>query len=167
MTKNVEFRKARRNDVPEIVRLLADDELGSQRENYISPLPESYIMAFDAIDRDSNNEIVVAESAGIIVGVLQLTFIPCLTYRGSWRALIEGVRVNRKLRSAGIGRKLVAWAIERAKQRDCRIVQLTSDKKRPDAIRFYEQMGFVPTHVGLKLHLRSFQSGKPNQPPAP
>ena len=141
--------------MPDIVRMLADDELGRQRESDTSPLPESYLLAFDAIDGDSNNELVVAESAGAVVGVLQLTFIPYLTYCGSWRALIEGVRIDRKVRSMGIGRKLMAWAIERAKQRACRIVELTSDKKRPEAIRFYEELGFVPTHEGLKLHLKS------------
>ena len=155
MTDNVGFRRARRCDLPEIVRMLADDKWGSQRENYTSPLPESYLLAFDAIDRDSNNELVVAESAGTVVGVLQLTFIPYLTYCGGWRALIEGVRVDRNVRSIGIGRKLVAWAIERAKQRGCHMVQLTSDKKRQEAIRLYEEMGFVPTHAGLKLHLPS------------
>lgn len=155
MTENIELRGSRRKDVPEIVRLLADDELGSQRESYISPLPENYLLAFDAIDQDANNELVVAEFDGRVVGVLQITFIPYLTYCGSWRALIEGVRVDRKMRSMGIGRKLIACAIERAQKRGCRMVQLTSDKKRPEAIRFYEQMGFVPTHEGLKLHLQS------------
>lgn len=137
----------------EIVRMLGDDELGSQRESEASPLPESYFLAFDAIDRDSNNELVVVELAGAVVGVLQLTFIPNLTYRGSWRAQIEGVRVDRKVRSVGIGRRLIAWAVERAKQRGCHMVQLTSDRKRPNAIRFYQEMGFAATHEGLKLHL--------------
>lgn len=155
MTEDIQFREAKRSDVPEIVRLLADDKLGSRRESDISPLPDSYLSAFDAIDRDLNNELVVAESVGSVVGVLQITFIPCLTHCGGWRALIEGVRVDQNMRSVGIGRKLVAWAIERAKQRGCRMVQLTSDKKRPEAIRFYERMGFVPTHEGLKLNLQS------------
>lgn len=154
MTETIEFRPARRSDVPAIVRLLADDELGRQRESDASPLPENYFLAFDAIDQDANNELVVAESERV-VGVLQLTFIPSLTHRGSWRAQIEGVRVDRKVRSIGIGRKLVTWAIERARQRGCHVVQLTSDRKRPDALRFYKEMGFVPTHEGLKLHLSS------------
>ena len=135
--------------------MLADDELGGLRESDVSPLPESYYRAFDAIDRDSNNELVVAESGGKVVGVLQLTFIPYLTYRGSWRALIEGVRVDRETRSMGIGRRLITWAIERAKQRGCHLVQLTSDKQRPEALRFYEELGFVSSHEGLKLHLLS------------
>ena len=135
--------------------MLADDELGGLRESDVPPLPESYYRAFDAIDRDSNNELVVAESGGKVVGVLQLTFIPYLTYRGSWRALIEGVRVDRETRSMGIGRRLITWAIERAKQRGCHLVQLTSDKQRPEALRFYEELGFVSSHEGLKLHLLS------------
>lgn len=153
MTEKVEFRRATRSDLPDLVRMLADDDLGRERESCVSPLLESYHLAFDAIDRDSNNELVVAESAGQVVGMLQLTFIPYLTYRGSWRALIEGVRVDRASRSLGIGRKLLSWAIERAKQRRCRMVQLTSDRKRPEAIRFYEQLGFASTHEGLKLQL--------------
>jgi len=146
-------RRATRADVADIVRLLADDPLGAKREHSASPLPDSYYTAFDAIDRDPNNELVVAEVAGKVVGVLQVTSIPYLTYRGSWRAQIEGVRVEASMRSAGIGRRLFEWAIERARDRGVRLVQLTSDKARPDAIRFYESLGFKASHEGLKLHL--------------
>jgi len=147
------FRRASKDDVPSIVQLLADDPLGAKREAYGSPLPERYFSAFEAIDRDSNNELVVVELNHQVVGVLQLTYIPYLTYQGGWRALIEGVRVASHLRSTGIGRKLFEWAIGRARQRECRVVQLTSDKARPDAIRFYESLGFVASHEGMKLHL--------------
>ncbi len=147
------FRLAVRSDVPDIVRMLADDALGVKRESYESPLPESYYTAFEAIGADPNNELVVACLAGRVVGVLQLTFIPYLTYRGSWRALLEGVRVDTSARARGIGRKLIEWAIERARQRGCHLVQLTSDKARVDAIRFYESLGFVASHEGFKLHL--------------
>jgi GNAT superfamily N-acetyltransferase len=147
------FRRALRDDVPAIVRMLAYDALGAKREALVSPLPESYYGAFEAIDRDANNELVVAELDRRIIGVLQITFIPYMTYRGSWRALIEGVRVDSEVRSSGIGRKLFTWAIDRARQRNCHLVQLTSDKARPDAIRFYESLGFVASHEGLKLHL--------------
>ncbi len=149
------FRRATRSDVPDIVRLLADDTLGAMRESYRLPLPGSYYRAFDAISGDQNNELVVACLAEHVVGVLQLTFIPYLTYRGSWRALIEGVRVDASIRSRGIGRKLFEWAIERARERGCHLVQLTSDKARADAIRFYESLGFVASHEGLKLHLQT------------
>src|SRR4051812_22511367 len=135
--------------------MLADDMLGAQREELGSPLPESYFAAFEAIERDPNNELVVGELDGRVVAVLQLTCIPTLTRRGGRRALIEGVRVDAPLRSSGIGRKLVKWAIERARQKGCRLVQLTSDKRRGDAIRFYESLGFVASHEGMKLELAS------------
>lgn len=154
------FRPAVRGDVDEIVRLLADDALGAKREEYVVPLPESYYTAFAAIERDPNNEMIVVEFKGRIVGVLQITYIPYLTYRGSWRAQIEGVRVDSSLRSSGIGRKLFVWAIERAREKGCRLVQLTSDKSRPDAIRFSEALGFTASHEGLKLHLGS-TAGQP------
>jgi GNAT superfamily N-acetyltransferase len=123
------------------------------REAYAEPLPESYYEAFEAIGRDPNNELVVAELAGRVIGVLQLTFIPNITYRGGWRAQIEGVRVAAEFRSSGIGRKLFEWAIDRARRRDCRLVQLATDKARPDAMRFYESLGFVASHEGMKLQL--------------
>ena len=153
MTDEPIFRSAVRADLPDVVRLLADDHLGSKREENVWPLPESYYAAFDTIARDPNNELIVVEVDGRIVGVLQLTYIPYVTYRGSWRAQIEGVRVDSSQRSSGIGRKLFEWAIERARSRGCHMVQLTSDKSRPDAIRFYESLGFVASHEGLKLHL--------------
>lgn len=147
------FRAAVRDDVPEIVRMLADDRLGAAREAYTSPLPNTYYSAFDAIERDPNNELIVCTIDGRVVGTLQLTFIPYITHRGSWRALVEGVRVDSATRSAGIGRRLIAWAIDRAKQRGCGMIQLTSNKTRADAIRFYESLGFVASHEGLKMEL--------------
>ena len=147
------FRRAVRADLEDIVRLLADDPLGAKREEYVLPLPERYHTAFETIDRDPNQELVVVDFEGRVVGVLQLTYIPYITYRGGWRALIEGVRVDSSLRSSGIGRKLFAWAIERARDQGCHMVQLTSDKTRPDAIRFYESLGFVASHEGMKLLL--------------
>lgn len=149
----IEFRRALRTDVPAIVHLLADDPLGSKREADVQPLPDGYWRAFDAIERDPNNELVVATVGGDLVGMLQLTLIPYLTYQGGWRALIEGVRVAAAQRSSGIGRRMLEWAIDRARQRHCHLVQLTSDKSRPDAIRFYEGLGFVASHEGMKLHL--------------
>lgn len=149
------FRRARADDVPDIVRLLADDPLGATRERYESPLPESYARAFRAIEQDANNELVVACRGERVVGVLQLTYVPSLTYQGGWRALIEGVRVDRGERSQGLGKTLFEWAIARARERGCHMVQLTTDKARPDAKRFYESLGFVASHEGLKLHLKT------------
>lgn len=147
------FRRARRDDVAAIVALLADDRLGALRESADSPPPPSYFDAFAAIDRDPNNALVVAERDGVVVGVMQLTFIPYLTHRGSWRALIEGVRIASALRGSGAGSAMFRWAIAQARERGCRIVQLTTDKSRPDAIRFYESLGFVASHEGMKLQL--------------
>ena len=151
MQMTVDFRPAIRADVECIVEMLADDPLGAKREHAVKPLPKSYYDAFEHIVSDPNNELVVAECDGKVVGVLQLTYIPYLTYQGSWRALIEGVRVHKDYRSKGIGRELFIWAIERARIKPCKIVQLTSDKSRPEAIRFYESLGFKASHEGLKL----------------
>jgi ribosomal protein S18 acetylase RimI-like enzyme len=149
------FRRASRDDLNSIVRMLADDALGARREAYTSPLPESYYEAFEAIDRDPNNELVVAEIEGAVIGVLQMTFIPSISYQGRWRLQIEGVRVSAGVRSSGIGRRLLEWAIDRARQRRCYLVQLASHKSRLDAIHFYESLGFVASHEGMKLHLQS------------
>jgi GNAT superfamily N-acetyltransferase len=149
----VAFRRATRDDVVAIVRLLADDPLGAKRERFESPLPQSYYTAFAAIDADPNNELVVACRGDEVVGLLQLTCIPGMTYEGSSRALIEGVRVEANSRSLGLGRTMFEWAIARARERGCRLVQLTTDKTRPDAKRFYESLGFVASHEGMKLDL--------------
>ncbi len=151
------IRRANREDLTDIVRLLADDLLGMKREQYENPLPNSYLTAFTEIEADRNNELVVACMGDEVVGVLQLTFIPYLTYRGSWRALIEGVRIDTRFRSRGFGKALFEWAITRAGGRDCRMVQLTTDKLRPQAKQFYESLGFVASHEGMKLQLISDQ----------
>ena len=150
---NLEFRKATETDVSNLVNLLADDDLGSQREDISMPPNQSYIDAFHGIERDPNNELTVVESNGELVGMLQLTFIPYLTHTGSWRCLIEGVRIARNFRGHGLGSEFIRWAIKRAIEKNCRIVQLTSDKQRPDALRFYESLGFQATHEGFKLRI--------------
>jgi len=150
----VAFRPARPDDLPAIVHLLADDPLGARRERDEAPLPPSYAEAFRAIDADPNNELVVACRGEAVVGVLQLTFMPSITYQGGWRAQIEGVRVRADERSRGLGRALFEWAIARARERGCHLLQLTTDKSRPDARRFYEGLGFVASHEGMKLSLR-------------
>lgn len=148
------FRHATREDLPAVVRLLADDPLGATREEATNPLPESYYAALEAIDGDPNNEVIVAEAEdGTLIGVLQITFVPGLTYRGGWRSLVEGVRVAAEFRSGGVGRRLFEWAIARARERGCHMVQLTTDKSRPDAVRFYESLGFTASHEGMKLRL--------------
>ena len=149
----IHFRIATVDDLYKIVEMLADDELGRMRERFETPLPDSYVRAFEAIDSDPNNELIVSCLDGEIVGVLQLTFTPYLTHQGSWRATIEGVRTASSVRGEGMGSQLIRWAIERAKERGCHMVQLTTDKKRDDALRFYERLGFTATHEGLKMKL--------------
>ncbi|MCT8138036.1 GNAT family N-acetyltransferase [Anaerobacillus sp. CMMVII] len=153
MRKKIHFRKATIKDLEKIVHMLSDDKLGSMRENYELPLQSSYTDAFQAIDSDPNIELIVACDGETIVGVLQLTFTPHLTYQGGWRATIEGVRTVLSEQGKGIGSKLTRRAIARAKERNCHVVQLTTDKTRKEALRFYEKLGFRATHQGLKLHL--------------
>lgn len=142
---------ATRADLPAIVRLIADDGLGRGREDLGEPLAQCYLEAFAAIARDPNNEIAVMKSGGAIVGCLQLTYIPGLSRRGAWRAQIESVRVASALRGQGLGRLLFEWAIARAKEKRCGLVQLTTDKSRAEAHRFYESLGFTASHEGMKL----------------
>ena len=150
---NLKFRDAIESDVPALVQLLADDALGAMREDISTPLNNDYLKAFHSIQSDPNNELTVVESNNEFAGMLQLTFIPYLTHTGSWRCLIEGVRIADTHRGKGLGTEFINWAIEGAKKRKCSLVQLTSDKKRPDAIRFYEALGFEATHEGFKLKI--------------
>ncbi|HAV77007.1 MAG TPA: GNAT family N-acetyltransferase [Anaerolineae bacterium] len=150
----VNFRLARHDDLPSIVRLLADDELGSQRERYEDPLPDSYFNAFEQIDIDPNHELIVAEIDGEVIGTLHLTFLPSISFQGGMRAQIESVRVDRKYQSQGIGGKMMKWTIERAKARDAHLVQLTTHHSREDSHRFYQRLGFKGSHLGMKLNLK-------------
>jgi len=149
----ISFRMATEEDLVEIVVMLADDVLGSQRERNENPLPESYIKAFHAITADPYNELIVACHGKKVVGVQQLTITPYITHQGGWRATIEGVRTAASVRGMGVGTKLINWAIQRAKEHGCHVIQLTTDKTRPDALRFYKRLGFKATHEGLKLKL--------------
>ncbi|MDX8342634.1 GNAT family N-acetyltransferase [Rossellomorea sp. YZS02] len=153
MERPLHFREATEQDVDHIVEMLADDVLGKQRERYEQPLPQSYLQAFKAIDTDPNNELVVACDGEKVVGVQQITFTPYLTHQGGWRATIEGVRTSASVRGEGVGTKMIQWAIARAEERGCHLIQLTTDKQRPEALRFYEKLGFKATHEGLKLKL--------------
>ena len=149
----VQFRPAVDTDLPALVAMLADDPLGALREDNSHPLNQAYTDAFAEIDRDPNNALVVSEIDGRLAGMLQLTYIPYLTHTGSWRCLVEGVRVHPDFRGRGLGRLFLEWAIDSARRRQCRIIQLTSDKQRPDALRFYESLGFEATHEGFKMKL--------------
>ena len=147
------FRRALASDVRAIVALLVDDPLGKLREDVAGGLHPAYPAAFDAIDRDPNQILAVADRDGEVIGCLQLTFIPGLSRRGMWRGQIEAVRVAAAARGTGVGREMMAWAIDRCRERGCGLVQLTTDKRRSDAHRFYESLGFQATHEGMKLAL--------------
>jgi GNAT superfamily N-acetyltransferase len=147
------FRKATENDLSTIVEMIADDDLGKTRENFQIPLPAEYIRAFECIIADQNQELIVVENEnGEIIGTLQLSFIQYLTYRGGIRAQIEAVRIRKDQSGHGIGKAMFSWAINRAKERKAHLLQLTTDKKRPEAIKFYEGLGFKATHEGMKIH---------------
>jgi len=154
MPESIHFRRAARADLPEIVRMLADDGLGSQREQYKLPLPAVYLAAFEQINANSFHELIVAELDGRVVGTLHLIFIPSLSYQGGLRAQVESVRVDESLRNQGIGAKMMKWAIERARQRGAHILQLTTHNSRLNAHRFYERLGFKGTHLGMKISLK-------------
>jgi len=150
---NIQIRLATQTDLPAIVRMLAEDDLGAQRERFEMPLPQAYYDAFEAIEKDQNQELIVAEVDGEVIGILQLMFLPSVSYQGGTRAQVESVRVTQQLRGRGIGVEIMKWAIERARQRGCHLMQLTSHKSREDAHRFYERLGFTKSHIGMKINL--------------
>lgn len=148
---DVNIRRATVDDVAAIVGLLVDDEIGATRE-----LPDDltpYRDAFAIIDADHSELLAVTERDGEIVGTLQLSLLPGLSRKGALRAQVEGVRVAASARGLGLGETMMRWAIEEARKRGCVLVQLTSDKARVDAHRFYDRLGFTATHEGYKLPL--------------
>ena len=149
---SVIYRPARAEDLPVIVALMQDDPLGKTRESGEGSLAP-YRRAFKEIDADPNNFVIVAEDQGRVIGCLQVTFIANLSFEGGTRAQIEGVRIADSHQGQGLGRAIIEHAIGLAKERKCRMVQLTSNKQRPGAIKFYQQLGFEPTHEGFKLYL--------------
>jgi GNAT superfamily N-acetyltransferase len=148
----VVLRRARRDDVAAIVRLLADDPLGMDREDPTGDL-RPYLSAFDMVDADPNQLLVVAAHDNEMGGTMQLTIMAGLTRRGALRANVEAVRVHQDYRNAGLGTAMMGWAIGEARRLGCALVQLTSDASRAGAHRFYERLQFVASHVGYKLHL--------------
>lgn len=149
----MQIERASREDVEAIVAMIAEDPLGNKREKYVQPLPREYFDAFERINADKNQELmVIRNQSAEVIGTFQMTFIPNLTYQGGIRAQIEGVRVHKDYRGRGIGKLIFEWAIKRAKGRGAHLLQLTTDKQRLDAIRFYQSLGFKATHEGMKLH---------------
>ncbi|MBW4721366.1 GNAT family N-acetyltransferase [Saccharothrix obliqua] len=147
----MDIRRATEADLPAILALLADDQLGATRESPDDLAP--YRAAFAAIDADASELLVVAERGGEVVGTLQVSFLPGLSRKGSLRAQVEGVRVARGVRGEGLGETMMRWVLDEARSRGCTLVQLTTDKRRTDAHRFYEKLGFTATHEGYKLPL--------------
>ena len=149
---SITIRRARRDDVGAIVRMLADDPLGSARERIEEPLPPSYFRAFETLEQASHIQLVVAEDGeGAVVGCLQLCILPGLSSQGASRGLIEDVRVAAQCRSRGIGEQLVQWAVSEARAKNCKLVELLTHRTRVDAQRFYVRLGFQPSHVGMTL----------------
>ncbi|MFE8962615.1 GNAT family N-acetyltransferase [Streptomyces iakyrus] len=148
---DLEIRSAVSDDVPAIVAMLADDPLGAQRESPDDLGP--YLAALERLSADPNQHVVVAVRQGRVVGTLQLTIIPGLSRRGATRSIIEGVRVHADERGSGLGTQFIEWAIDTSREQGCQLVQLTSDRTRSDAHRFYERLGFTASHTGFKLQL--------------
>ncbi|MFE2154033.1 GNAT family N-acetyltransferase [Streptomyces lavendulae] len=153
MTENPELtiRPATEEDLPAIVAMLADDPLGATRESPEDLTP--YVAALKQLADDPRQHVVVAVRGERVVGTLQLTFVPGLSRKGATRSIIEGVRVHADERGSGLGTRFIEWAVERSRQENCQLVQLTSDVTRTDAHRFYERLGFTASHVGFKLQL--------------
>lgn len=150
-TSQITLRRARRDDVAAIIAMLADDHLGRARERLEDPLPAPYYDAFERVSGDPNIELMVAEEGGRVVGCLQLCILPGLSSQGALRALIEDVRVASDRRSRGIGEQLVQWAMARAREKGCKLVELLTHQTRVDAQRFYERLGFARSHVGMTI----------------
>jgi ribosomal protein S18 acetylase RimI-like enzyme len=149
----INLREARHEDLAAIVRLLADDHLGAGREQVSDPPLPSYFEAFEKVSADPRNLLVVAEEAGVVIGTLQMTFIPGLSNQGAELALIEAVRVESSLRGQGHGQVMIAWALDEARRRGCRSVELFTHLSRGDAQRFYEKLGFEKSHAGMRRAL--------------
>ena len=150
---HIAFRRALATDIPAIIALLADDPLGQHREDTSSPPNPRYVAAFQAIDTDANQLLSVVTLEEEVIGTMQITFIPGLGRTGAWRGQIEAVRIAAAHRGAGLGQQMFEWAITACRARGCNLVQLTTDRERADAHRFYERLGFVDSHVGYKLTL--------------
>ena len=147
------FRPAKKADVFEIVKMIANDNLGRLREDFQEPLPAQYYEAFENIKNDEQQELIVLENEEAeVIGTLQLSFIQYLTYQGGIRAQVEAVRIREDQRGKGVGEKMFKWAIARARERGAHLIQLTTDKKRQEALKFYEKLGFRASHEGMKFH---------------
>ncbi|MCP9763251.1 GNAT family N-acetyltransferase [Lacihabitans soyangensis] len=153
MENKLNFRLALNDDLLDIIKMLSDDTLGSKREQFDEKISEKYKMAFENIIKDPNQELTVVEMNGQKVGTFQLTFIQYLTHQGGLRAQVEAVRTHSDFRGQGIGGQMFEYIKTHAIEKGCNMVQLTTDKQRPEALRFYESLGYVASHEGMKLKL--------------
>ena len=149
----VHFRTARKDDLPTILEMIANDQLGRSREQFELPLPQSYTAAFERIQKDENQQLMVVEFDGRLAGTFQLSWLQYLTYKGGLRLLVEAVRIKEDFRGHGLGTKTFQYIIDLARERGAHMVQLTSNKKRAEALKFYQSLGFEASHEGFKLHL--------------
>ena len=147
------FRRATIEDLPRLRRLLADDDLGREREDLSDGATPRYERAFAAIEASADNELWTVWRGDDLLGTWQVTYIPYLSRGGNTRCLIEAVRVASEARGGGIGSAMMRFALDRARERGCLLAQLTTDKRRPGAHRFYERLGFRASHEGMKLEL--------------
>ena len=150
---SLQHRRAKLDDLKAIVSLLADDKLGCTREQAGDEMAQEYLDAFAKIDSDPNQYLMVLENDGEVIGTCHLTLMPSLTFSGSMRLQIEAVRVNSSIRGQNLGQQMIEFAINWGKEYGATIIQLTTNKERPDALRFYEKIGFKATHEGMKLYL--------------
>jgi GNAT superfamily N-acetyltransferase len=149
----VTYRDATAADLPGIIRLLAEDQIGGRQDDPSEPLDPVYAAAFAAIDSDTNQRLIVAEIDGEIVGTMQLSYLPGLLNRGAWRGQIEAVRIAGDRRGQGLGAAMIDWAVKQCRARGCFMAQLTSNNDRVAAHRFYERLGWQKSHAGFKLYL--------------
>ena len=147
------FRKAKQSDLGDIIHLLAEDQLGKQREKLSEAIPSNYLDAFIRIDGDPNQLLMVVESRDIIVGTCHLILMPSLTFQGGLRMNVEAVRIASSCRGQGVGEWMINQALSLARKERCKIIQLTTNKERVDAKKFYEKLGFKSTHEGMKMYL--------------
>ncbi|WP_117193912.1 GNAT family N-acetyltransferase [Rhizobium terrae] len=154
MTDNPLIRRARDTDLPALIALFAADDAGGHGDTTDEAAYEDYLRAFNVIEASQNEQLFVAEVEGEVVGTFEIVFTRALTGRGALSMIIEAVQTRSDMRSKGIGAKMIAYAVEEAKRRDCRLIQLMSNAVRTDAHRFYERLGFAKSHFGFKMKLK-------------
>jgi len=153
MLDNLTLRSAEKRDLPHIIGLFVADELGSTREALTDPLPQSYHVAFEEIAEDKNQALLVVEYDHIVIGSCHLTVMPSLSFKGSRRLNVENVHIDKQFQGQGVGTWMIQKVIAIGQEKGCKIVQLTTNKKRQQAKAFYEKLGFVASHEGMKIYL--------------